>query len=123
MANRVTWDDRAIVKTLNSITPKMDAFIYATCQYHASGAQTYARKNAKWTDRTSNARNGLFGKALRDRAGGRYGIVVFGTVNYQPWLEVRFSGRYAIILPTIQDRGPKLMKTLEKGFATIFGAS
>lgn len=120
-SRKVTWDDDKLVKVLKGIPVKMGAFIYASCRYHSTRAQTYARQNAPWKDRTSNARNGLFAKTVKGKD--TYAIVVFGTVTYQPFLEVRWSGRYAIIRPTVQNEGPELMKTLSKGFAVIFGGN
>lgn len=121
MVRRVTWDDEGLVRAIDAIPKRVNAFIYASARYHAQRGQTYARQNASWTDRTSNARNGLFGKAIRN--GNTTAIVIGGTVTYQPWLEVRFSGRYAIIGPTIRHEGPEFMRTLSRGFDVIFGGS
>jgi len=82
--------------------------------FHATKAQEYARSNAPWTDRTSNARNGLF--AVSRPSHPTYRIIVGHRVPYGIWLEVRWSGRYAIIRPTIDHQGPEVMKTLGKIF-------
>ena len=117
--NSFTWGDGGIVEKLEGADKRAEAFIHATVVYHASRAQTYARQNAPWTDRTSNARNGLFGRAAG--GGKRHALIVGGTVSYQPYLEARWSGRYAIIGPTLKHEGPELMKTLQQGFGKIFG--
>lgn len=117
MGKSFEWDDGGLIKNLKAMDNKMDAFIFASISYHAQRAQSYARQNARWTDRTGNARNGLFGKAIRNKPS--YALVVGGTVTYQPWLEVRWSGRYAIIVPTLRREGSALMNTLSKGFSAI----
>jgi hypothetical protein len=66
--------------------------------------------NAPWTDRTGNARQGLAAQAFDE--GANQGIVLFHQVPYGIWLEVRFSGRYAIIEPTIDVMGPQVMESL-----------
>jgi hypothetical protein len=96
----------------------MDRVLTAATAYHATRAEAYARSNAPWTDRTSNARNGLFAKAERDRP--YYRIIVAHSVPYGIWLEVRFSGRYAIIRPTVDHEGPELMKTAAMAYDRIF---
>ena len=121
MARRkITWDDKELSDKLLGSEKRLRAFVYASCAYHGRRAQRWGRKNAKWTDRTSNARNGLFGKAFK--RGDVTGFVFYGTVTYQPFLEVRFSGKYAIIGPTIRQEAPELMKTVSKGFDVVFGS-
>lgn len=73
----------------------------------APEVESYMKINAPWTDRTSNARNGLAARAYDEND--EVGIVLFHQVDYGIWLETRFGGRYAIIDPTIEVMGPKVM--------------
>lgn len=59
----------------------------------------YAKKNAPWTDRTGNARAGLH--TAHSIGSNYFELVVAHSVPYGIWLEVRWSGKYAIIGPTI----------------------
>ena len=86
-------------------------------RYHATRARGYARKNAPWTDRSTNARNGLFAEA--SSAGSMHRITVGHTVPYGIWLEVRWSGRYAIIRPTIDHEGPEVMASVSQLFSRV----
>ncbi len=79
-----------------------------TAQRYAPQVQNYARDNAVWTDRTGNARQGLMARPFEE--GDSVGIDVFHSVSYGIWLEVRWGGRYAIIQPTIDVMGPKVMQ-------------
>ena len=108
------WDDRELKANLLEIPDKVDRAITATMARHATKAVAYARKNASWKDRTSNARNGLF--SLSEKEGHTYRIIVAHSMPYGIWLEVRWSGKYAIIRPTIDREGPAIMKTLSKMF-------
>lgn len=83
--------------------------------YHATRAVAYARQNARWTDRTGNARNGLFARVNRSSMG-KYELVLGHSVPYGLWLEVRWSGRYAIIKPTLDATGRELMTTMGRLF-------
>lgn len=118
----VTWDLGEIKTRMTKLDADTDRAIDAIMSKKASDAQSHARANAPWTDRTSNARNGLMAQPFktagglgRDAAGrfsrssGVYGFVLFHSVPYGIWLEVRFSGRYAIIEPTIRKVGPETL--------------
>lgn len=118
---RVTWDDRALYNKLRTFNARADRFITAATAYHATRAASYARTNAPWTDRTGNARNGLFARAERDAP--VYRVIIAGSVPYQPWLEVRFSGRYQIIRPTVDHEGPELMRTVQTMYSRMFRSS
>jgi hypothetical protein len=74
----------------------------------APEVESYMKNNAPWTDRTGNARNGLAARAYE--SGNEVGIVLYHQVSYGIWLEVRWSGRYAIINPTIEEMGPRVMQ-------------
>ena len=118
MASRVVWEDRALLNKLRTFNARADRALVAITKYHATRAVSYARTNAPWTDRTANARNGLF--ATAQNGGGTYRIIIGHTVSYGPWLEVRWSGRYAIIRPTIDHEGPQVMKTVSQLYERLF---
>jgi hypothetical protein len=71
-----------------------------------------ARTGAPWTDRTSNARNGLQNGS--GKQGDTYFIVLAHSVPYGVWLEVRWSGRYSVILPTLSMYGPRVMSAFNR---------
>lgn len=71
---------------------------------------TWAQANATWTDRTGVARAGLSYEVLEE---GTPTVVFFHTASYGVWLEIRWSGKYAIIVPTIEKFGPEMMTRLE----------
>ncbi len=58
-----------------------------------------AKRNAPWTDRTSNARNGLFGSTAIE--GNQVFIRVAHSMEYGVFLELGYDGRFAILKPTI----------------------
>jgi hypothetical protein len=76
----------------------------------AKEVQDYAQSEAPWEDRTGDARDGLTAQAKFSFT--KYTIVLFHTVDYGIWLEVRWNGRYAIIMPTIETKGHELMGRL-----------
>lgn len=85
----------------------------AVTAFYAPQVENYARLNAPWSDQTGNARNGLIARASKEN--GWYGITLAHSVPYGIWLEVRWAGKYAIILPTVEAMGPKVMGTFNRG--------
>lgn len=110
-----SWDDAVIVDALNVMDASVDTFLTAVMGKHAPDAEAYAKSNAPWTDQTSNARNGLFAVPDLSERPNSYRIVVGHAVPYGIWLEVRFGGRYSILMPTIKDQGTEVMKTIQAG--------
>jgi hypothetical protein len=67
----------------------------------------YARANAPWADRTGWAREGLDATVfLRNES---LEIELYHQAEYGIWLEVRWGGYYAIIIPTVETMGPQLL--------------
>jgi hypothetical protein len=89
----------------------------------ARQVEAYAKEHAPWDDRTGDARAGLTAKGEQRLV--YYAITLYHTVSYGIWLEVRWDGKYAIIVPTLEHMGPQLMIELGVlgmgGIATLGG--
>jgi hypothetical protein len=66
----------------------------------AGDIEEYARTNAPWADRTGEARNGL--AAAVESQGDNVFLALSHSVDYGQWLETIQSGRFAIIMPTLE---------------------
>ena len=84
--------------------------VAAIAQYSATQMQNDAKANASWTDRTGNARTGLFGTSEADFAEKVVTIYLShgATIDYGVFLELGGgrdgspgSGRYAVIMRTM----------------------
>jgi hypothetical protein len=84
---------------LEALMPRIDAAVGLAFDAAEPIGTSYARQNAPWRDRTGNARNGLFARHISDPLNS-HTLVVYHSMPYGFWLEVRWSGRYAIIGPT-----------------------
>lgn len=110
--NGIIWYDNPFeAGSAAEFTLALKRGLASKTQDFAKRVQEYAQANATWEDRTGDARRGL--KAQGEQRLVRYTITLYHTVDYGIWLEVRWSGKYAIILPTIQAMGPELMRELE----------
>lgn len=107
MARKGTFVFDSLTPSLKELLPRIDAAVDLVFDRYEPEAETYARVNAPWTDRTGNARNGLFAKHDSEPMV-RHELTVYGTMPYTFWLEVRWSGKYAIIGPTLLHVAPLL---------------
>lgn len=89
----------------------------AVADKNAAAAQNVMRQNARWTDRTGNARSGLF--SVAEMAGDDRIEIIFShghTVEYGIHLETGHGGKYAIIAPTLQQFVPLVRADLQNLF-------
>lgn len=106
----LVWDAGTLRTGIDGFDSKVNKAMAAATELHASQAEGEMRANAPWTDRTGNARNGLRGEAFHEP--NRHGFDLFHSVPYGIWLEIRWSGKYAIIEPTLKRQGVECMKTV-----------
>lgn len=85
---------------------------WTTAQRSAPDVETYMKTEAPWNDVTGNARSGLAARAFKE--GDTVGIELSHSVPYGIFLEARWSGRYAIIEPSIDHMGPIVMRRFER---------
>ncbi|UVK63820.1 minor capsid protein [Gordonia phage LilyPad] len=110
---RIKYNDRRLRRNVQNLDDVYDDMIKKIVEYHAAQGEIDMKTNAPWTDRTTAARNGLH-TIVQHKDKGHYTIIFSHSVHYGIWLEVKFSGRDAIIMPTVLSRGRALMKDLRK---------
>lgn len=99
-------------KAIDQYAERVVAGVGAIAEFTAADMQNRARTNASWTDRTGNARSGLFG--VTARAGYVFRIILGHTVHYGIYLELSNGMRYAIVMPTIEATLPELEAALKR---------
>lgn len=108
----IVWTSDTLTPRMKTLGQKIHAGIAVYLKAQETRVQNSARRNAPWKDRTGNARNGLF--AQYSGSLDRHEIRLYHTVPYGIWLEVRWEGKYAIIVPTIQQEGARIMQGIGK---------
>lgn len=86
--------------------------VIAAANFIAPKAEAYMKQNASWTDRSSAARNGLKAKVQTTPAS--VAIVLYHSVDYGVWLEIRWAGKYAIVRPAVQAMAPEFVIMIGK---------
>jgi hypothetical protein len=108
----LTIDTSEIEGNVKALPAFIDKAVAASMKYNEGGAENWLKANAPWSDQTSNARNGLAAR-YAGSGGGVHTMVLYHQMPYGIWLEVRWDGKYAVILPGVQQTGPKVMHTLQ----------
>lgn len=116
----MTFEGAGMERAIALLGAKTDAYIGAIVDYSAAASEKAMKENAPWTDRTANARTGL--RAVPGHTPGvSHWVDLLHSVSYGIWLEVRWAGRYAIILPTLQVQGPAMMARIAGLFRRLGG--
>lgn len=97
----------SLTPSLKALLPKVDAAVGLVFDRYEAVAESYARTNARWSDQTGNARAGLFAQHDEEPMV-VHRLTIYGTMHYTYWLEVRWSGKYAIIGPTMLHIAPTM---------------
>lgn len=110
------FDDRSVAEVTANIKKfdeKMRAGLLLITKQVARKMEEWAKNNAKWTDRTGNARKGLTADANWDNY---IELVVRMShkVDYGVWLELAHERKYAILQPAIEKYKDEFIKEWEK---------
>jgi hypothetical protein len=107
----VIWDKRnPLSANLADVDKQVIRKLDAVLEFQEPAAQNSMRLNASWTDRTGNARQGLF--AQRFVSGDDHGLVLYHTVSYGIYLETSNSAQYEIIMPTVHSTAHNVIDQL-----------
>lgn len=118
-------DDVELRTNLAEFGPKVNKTITLATDFGGTKGLKEMKTKAPWTDRTTNARNGLNSKV--DHHGesaigfAQHDITFAHGMDYGIWLEVAHSGQYQIIMPTVLAVGQQVMKALQDLLGNLGG--
>lgn len=111
MAIRINYSSSSLSKNLDKMGEKLGALVLMYSATKAQELESKMKVNRPWTDRTGMAKATLSARVSQpDEKTIR--ITLAHGVEYGIWLELANEQRYAIINPTIQQEGPKLIEDL-----------
>lgn len=118
-------NDLKLRGNLEALGPKINKYLTVTTDFGATEGVKEMKTKAPWTDRTTNARSGLW-TVPRHLGSGPIGFaqheIVFGhAVDYGIWLEIKkpTKGGRPIIMPTTIATGKAVMNTLRGLFSKL----
>lgn len=90
-----------VVSHINKFDERLRAGLLIITKQVAKLMENWAKDNAKWTDRTGNARKGLKASAKWEDY---INLVVSMShkVDYGPMLELAYAKKYAVLEPALQ---------------------
>lgn len=88
-----------VIRNMQNWLERTKAQIYALAEAYSAQMEAYAKPNAPWTDRTSHARQNLFGY-VRETEEQIQARIAHGE-EYGVYLELLRQGKYAILRPTV----------------------
>lgn len=104
-----------VIKNLKDWGDRKRAAVVALAQDWAGTAEGRAKERASWTDRTANARGGLFGEvSVSGYKRDEILIKLAHSMEYGVFLELANDGKYAILKPTLDDAVPEIYAAYER---------
>ncbi len=101
-----------VLRNLENWAYKRRSAVIAMAKNWAGELEGRAKQGAPWTDRTTNARNGLRGEVAVGT--NEVKIVLAHSVDYGVFLEIANDGKYAILKPTLDAAVPEIYRTYEQ---------
>ena len=101
----------ALQRGIGDYATRLLSAVFDLAQFFAAKIEAFAKTHAKWEDQTGNARQGLTARAFKTATA--VTIVLFHTMSYGIWLEVRWAGRLAVILPTLEQFYSPYLRAIE----------
>lgn len=105
-------DSSAILGSIQGMESRVPAVVMMYAESGAAKLEAYAKANARWQNRTGDARRRLKGDVLS--SGSTYKIRLAHGVDYGIWLELANERRYAIIEESIDAEGPDILKGFDR---------
>lgn len=118
MAFKLDYNSSTLKKNLNAMSTKMGAVLLMYAATKASEIQSKMKLNRPWTDRTNMAKALLNAKVSQPDSN-TIRITLAHGVEYGIWLELAHEKNYAIIAPTIEEEGPRIIQDLDNLMSKI----
>lgn len=100
-----------LIINVKNFDDRVQRAMVAGANYTATRVESFMKTNAKWVDRTGNARDGLNAE-VKVESGEKIAILLYHTMPYGPFLEVRWGGKYGIISPSIEYGAPLFIEAV-----------
>jgi hypothetical protein len=109
----VNWHgtDRAMAQRVADYRRRLLEAVFRLASEWADRIAADAKASAPWTDRSGLARRTILGRALRLAMGAV--IVISGGAPWSIYLERRWGGKWAAILPALQRAYAAVMASLQ----------
>ena len=108
----ISWDTKNVLAKLNSMQQKTRTSLQIIADSAAKAMEKYAKANARWTDRTGNARQRLKGSTRWEETA--LIAAISHNVDYGMWLELCNEKKYAILEEALNSQAQNLLDAYQR---------
>lgn len=108
----ISIDTKDVLRRFEQMQAKTRASLEILANSAVKAMETYAKNNAKWTDRTGNARQRLKGETRWE--GSALIAAISHNVDYGIWLELCNQKKYAILEEALNSQAQNLLEAYER---------
>lgn len=108
----IEFKDMAMIDKLEEMKPRLIPAVKAVVESEAIKLESYMKRNRPWTDRTGQAKLKLSATVSQPEET-LFRITLSHGVTYGKWLELANEKKYAIIGPTIKNKGEETYKAFQ----------
>lgn len=108
----LSWDTKNVLNRLESMQRKTRASLQIIADSAVKAMESYAKTNARWTDRTGNARQRLKGETRWEESA--LIAAITHNVDYGIWLELCHEKKYAILEEALNSQAQNLLDAYQE---------
>ena len=108
----ISWNTKDVLKRLEQMQAKTRASLQIIADTAAKSMEKYAKTNARWTDRTGNARQRLKGSTRWEQEA--LIAAISHNVDYGMWLELCNEKKYAILEEALDSQAQNLLDAYQR---------
>lgn len=108
----LSWDTKDVLKKLEQMQAKTRAALQIIADTAVKAMERYAKNNARWTDRTGNARQRLKGSTRWEQDA--LIAAISHNVDYGMWLELCHEKKYAILEEALDSQAQNLLEAYQR---------
>lgn len=119
----LNWTSDTLTANFDNASDRAFQYLKRTTEYYSLRSETFAKSNARWTDRTGNARGSLSGTYTANigSSSAVFEITISHGMPYGIWLELRYNGKFAIINKTVENQSKAFFDAANNVMARMFG--
>ena len=108
----IIWDTAEVLRRFEQMRSRTRTSLEILADTAARSMETYAKNNARWTDRTGNARQRLKGSTRWEQTA--LIAAISHNVDYGMWLELCNQKKYAILEEALNSQAQNLLEAYQR---------
>lgn len=112
MAFKFNYDQSTLSSGIDTMASKIGSVVLMYASTKAIDIEAKMKQNRPWTDRTGMAKATLNTKVSQPNSN-KVRITLAHGVEYGIWLELAHERNYAIIGPTLEQEGPRIIADMD----------